>query len=122
MVYTRRSENHTANDFSCQPPDKPEYAAKGIKAVLMECGLYEDCLQGKCKKCTSDSCCGKRILELQPDFQQQKSLVQEVIEEAGHLCILLLKFHCELNLKSLSFSGAPSRNIFTTTVITHLTP
>jgi len=34
---------------------------------------------------------------LQPDFQQQKSLVQEVIEAAGHLCILLPKFHCELN-------------------------
>jgi hypothetical protein len=39
----------------------------------------------------------KRILELQPDFQQQKSLVQEVIEEARHLCIFLPKFHCELN-------------------------
>jgi hypothetical protein len=25
------------------------------------------------------------------------SLVQEVIEKAGHLCIFLLKFHCELN-------------------------
>jgi hypothetical protein len=34
---------------------------------------------------------------LQPDFKEQKSLVQEVIEAAGHLCIFLLKFHCELN-------------------------
>ena len=24
-------------------------------------------------------------------------MVQEVIEVAGHLCIFLLKFHCELN-------------------------
>ena len=70
---------------------------KGIKAILTEHGLYEGCLWGKCKKCTSDSCCGKCILELQPDFQQQKSLVQEMIEAAGHLCILLPKFHCELN-------------------------
>src|SRR5277367_5156603 len=38
-----------------------------------------------------------QILQLQPDFQEQKSLVQEVIETAGHLCIFLLKFHCELN-------------------------
>jgi len=26
-----------------------------------------------------------------------KSLVQEVIEAAGHICIFLPKFHCELN-------------------------
>jgi hypothetical protein len=82
--------------FPANHPTNPNMA-KGIKAVLMERGLYEDHLRGKCKKCTLDSCCGKRILELQPDFQQQKSLVQEVIEEAGHLCILLPKFHCELN-------------------------
>jgi hypothetical protein len=82
--------------FPANHPTNPNMA-KGIKAVLMEHGLYEDHLRDKCKKCTSDSCCGKRILELQPDFQQQKSLMQEVIEEAGHLCILLPKFHCELN-------------------------
>jgi hypothetical protein len=28
---------------------------------------------------------------------EQKSLVQEVIEAASHLCIVLPKFHCELN-------------------------
>jgi hypothetical protein len=27
----------------------------------------------------------------------QKSLVQEVIESAGHFCLFLPKFHCELN-------------------------
>lgn len=27
----------------------------------------------------------------------QQSLVQEVIEDLGHLCIILPKFHCELN-------------------------
>ena len=39
----------------------------------------------------------ERIMENQPDFLEQRSLVQEVIEEAGHLCIVLPKFHCELN-------------------------
>ena len=34
---------------------------------------------------------------MQLDFQGQCSLVQEVIEAAGHFCIFLLKFHCELN-------------------------
>ncbi|KIK92496.1 hypothetical protein PAXRUDRAFT_792738, partial [Paxillus rubicundulus Ve08.2h10] len=37
------------------------------------------------------------ILELQPDFKVQKFLIQEVIKNAGHLCIFLPKFHCELN-------------------------
>ena len=45
----------------------------------------------------SDSCCNVHILEMQPIFVEQKSLVQEVIKEAGHLCIVLPKSHCELN-------------------------
>ncbi|KAF8237159.1 hypothetical protein L208DRAFT_1248943 [Tricholoma matsutake] len=57
--------------------------AKGIKACE--------------KKCESNACCNKWILELQPDFTEQKSLVQETIEAAGHLCLFLPKFHCELN-------------------------
>ena len=54
----------------------------------------------KCpKKCSVGSvgCCVQQILELQPDFKEQCSLVQEVIEEAGHLCLFLPKFHCKLN-------------------------
>jgi len=84
------------------PPDHPDRAnePKGIKVILMERGLYQSHLRGKCpSRCEPDAaaCCNKRILELQPDFQDQKSLVQETIEEAGHLCIFLPKFHCELN-------------------------
>lgn len=85
------------------PSNHPTYPnkAKGIKAVLTEWGLCPvSRTRGKCEsKCDPDttSCCLKRILERQPDFQQQKSLVQEVIEAAGHLCIFLPKFHCELN-------------------------
>jgi hypothetical protein len=73
---------------------------KGIKAVLTEHGLHQNGLRGKCKsKCETDTtaCCHKQILELQADFMEQKSLVQEVIEAAGHLCLFLPKFHCELN-------------------------
>ena len=44
-----------------------------------------------------EDCCNKWILEYQPDFQGQKSLVQETILALGHLCLVLLKFHCELN-------------------------
>ncbi|KAK7042832.1 hypothetical protein R3P38DRAFT_3449566, partial [Favolaschia claudopus] len=79
-----------------QYPNEP----KGMKYVLAERGFNVKNLRGKCKnKCEVGAvmCCCKRLLELQPDFLEQKSLVQEVIEEAGHLCIFLPKFHCELN-------------------------
>ena len=82
------------------PSDHPQTpnVAKGIKAVLEEHELWQKNLWGKCSgKHESDSCCNAHILEMQPDFLEQKSLVQEVIEEAGHLCIVLPKFHCELN-------------------------
>lgn len=82
------------------PPDHPEFPdqLKGIKGILQEHNLWKHKLRGKCKKCEPDTTdfCGKRILEWQPDFKAQKSLVQEVIEKAGHLCIFL-PIHCELN-------------------------
>ncbi|KAF8810712.1 hypothetical protein BYT27DRAFT_7091299 [Phlegmacium glaucopus] len=60
--------------------------------------------------CTSDiiRCCAKRILKNEPDFKAQHSLIQEVIEAAGHLCIFLPKFHCELNFIEF-FWGAVKR-------------
>ena len=87
-------------------PDQP----KGIRHVLLEHGFNVQDLRGKCKRCDPDAetCCCKRILELQPDFQEQRSLVQEVIEKAGHLSIFLPKFHCELNFIEF-FWGAVKR-------------
>ena len=76
---------------------------KGIKLVLTERGLWpKKGLHLECKpKCASGSgpadCCARNLLQSRPDFQEQKSRVQEIIEEAGHLCIFLLKYHCELN-------------------------
>ena len=52
--------------------------------------------------------CATRTLSLQPNFLEQKSLVQETIEELGHLCIFLPKFHCELNFIEF-FWGAVKR-------------
>jgi hypothetical protein len=79
------------------PADHPSFCnqLKGIKNVLLEHGFNVQDLRGKCKKCdpVSEICCCKHILELQPDFQEQQSLVQEVIEKAGHLSIFLPKFH-----------------------------
>ena len=83
------------------PPDHPDFPGlpKGMKQVLIERGLWQNKLHMQCKICPDErtACCVKQILGLQPDFKGQRSLVQEVIEAAGHFCIILPKFHCELN-------------------------
>ena len=82
-----------------------------MKEVLIERGLWRARLHMACKDgCDVDAtaCCATRILKRQPDFQAQKSLVQKVIETAGHFCIFLLKFHCELNFIEF-FWGAVKR-------------
>jgi hypothetical protein len=42
-------------------------------------------------------CCMQRVLSLQQDFRDEKPLLQLIIEKAGHKCLFLPKFHCELN-------------------------
>jgi hypothetical protein len=88
-------------------PDLP----KGMRHVLKERGIITTGLRGKCKSACdpeATACCCRRILENQPDFKAQQSLVQEIIEAAGHLCIFLPKFHCELNFIEF-FWGAVKR-------------
>jgi len=43
------------------------------------------------------ACCALRILEAEPDFLAQKSLLETVINEAGHAAVFYPKIHCELN-------------------------
>jgi hypothetical protein len=76
---------------------------KGIQHSLMERGLWSPevkKLKLKCKKeeeHIGDSCCKTRLLSRQPDFLRQKPAVVEYLESRGHLCLLLPKYHCELN-------------------------
>jgi hypothetical protein len=93
----------------CFPTNHPEFPGqpKRMYHALTEQGLWKNGLVMQCKKSKDGSggkfkpgatnCCAKCILDLWPDFQEQKSLVQEVIKAAGHLCIFLPKFHCKLN-------------------------
>jgi len=48
---------------------------------------------------TSDDrwCCMQRVLSLQEDFQVERPLIQSLIEDSGHICLFLPRFHCELN-------------------------
>ena len=45
----------------------------------------------------NDNCCMACLLSKQEDFTNQISMLETVIQEAGHKCIFLPKFHCELN-------------------------
>jgi hypothetical protein len=45
----------------------------------------------------SATCCMRKMLANQQDFKDEKPLIQAIIEEAGHKCWFLPKFHCELN-------------------------
>lgn len=45
----------------------------------------------------SRTCCMQHVLSPQPDFVAEKPLLQVIIEKAGHKCLFLPKFHCELN-------------------------
>ena len=65
---------------------------------------------------TSDGlpCCWFNVLQHQANFQNKKPLLKVIIEEAGHICLFLPKFHCELNSMELFWSlikqGKPQPN------------
>jgi hypothetical protein len=45
----------------------------------------------------SNLCCVTRALSQQQDFLDEKPVIQRYIEEQGHICLFLPKFHCELD-------------------------
>ena len=61
---------------------------KGVRQILWERGLWRDDLRLES---------ARDLLDAQPDFREAKSALQEMIEDRGHRCIFLPKFHCELN-------------------------
>ena len=58
--------------------------------------------------CPAD-CCMQWLLLLQDDFKNEKPLLQLIIEGAGHTCLFLPKFHCELNPIELVWGQAKHR-------------
>jgi hypothetical protein len=52
----------------------------------------------------NNSCCWAKIMSLQSDFVNERPLLQATIEEAGHVCLFLPKFHCKLNPIELFWS------------------
>jgi hypothetical protein len=79
----------------------PDGKPKGLKRVLEERGFDVSSLKAKCSPvCSVEStnCCMARLLSQQDDFKNQESMLEALIRKAGHECIFLPKFHCELNL------------------------
>jgi hypothetical protein len=58
---------------------------------------------------TNGMCCMLRCMSLQDDFLAEKPLLQTVIENAGHVCLFLPKYHCELNPIELYWAFAKRR-------------
>ena len=88
------------NDYSVeQLRERP----KGIKQVLVERNLWPTKkIRLMCEKCSEKcadelDCCAQRIMSLQPDFLEQRSLLEEAVIGAGHIFERYPKFHCECN-------------------------
>lgn len=78
----------------------PNGEAKGLQRVLEERGFDVKYLHAKCSPVCpmeSQNCCMARLLSQQDDFKNQPSMIETLIKTAGHECIFLPKFHCELN-------------------------
>lgn len=99
----------------CFSSTHPQHAnqPKGAKAILLERGVWRDGMTLSCKTkknqgpgkesertgCATDKteCCAQSVLAAQPDFQEQKSVIQELLESRGHFVLFYPKFHCECN-------------------------
>ena len=78
----------------------PDGKPKGLEHVLIECGFDVHKMHAKCALvCPFENadCCMAHLLSKQDDFINQESMFETLIKKAGHNCIFLPKFHCELN-------------------------
>jgi len=75
---------------------------KGLMTVLKECGFYtQKLMHAKCSlvcPMESQNCCMACVLSQQDNVKSQSLMLETLIKEAGHECLFLPKFHCELNM------------------------
>jgi hypothetical protein len=98
------------------PDDHPSMPGwfKGMEHIIQERGLWpEGGLHAQCPnfRCPPGrtNCCCRRLLFSQPDFINQKSQLQELVESRGHLCDFYPKYHCELNFIEQYWGAAKLR-------------
>jgi hypothetical protein len=98
------------------PDDHPAMPCwfKGMEVIIHERGLWPEaglrsqCPDFRCPPGHTDCCC-RRVLFSQPDFSNQRSQLQELIESCGHLCDYYPKYHCELNFIKQYWGAAKLR-------------
>ncbi|KAJ7589230.1 hypothetical protein C8J56DRAFT_1048857 [Mycena floridula] len=98
------------------PDDHAEFPGwfKGMEQIICKRGLWlsgglnAQCEGFKCEAGKTDCCCC-RLLFNQPDFVNQKSCLQELVERRGHICDFYPKYHCELNFIKQYWGAAKYR-------------
>ena len=103
---------------TCQKSQKKKDAERRIaraEAMGQEETLNdEDCQDAalNAEELTDEWCCMIRVLSLQQDFVDEKPQIQHLLENRGHKCIFLPKFHCELNPIEFVWGYAKYRESF----------
>jgi hypothetical protein len=92
------------NERVMQPMQTGKGAAKGLYTILRERGLLpingtirRQCKAAPCVTMPPFTCCAVTLLSTQPDFVEQKTMLEEVFENTPHQLDLLPKFHPEFN-------------------------
>lgn len=103
--------------MSQEARDKAAKAAKARDQEIEGSGVEALADRYECDEEASDldrpnNCCMQRMLSLQDDFKNEKPLLQLVIEKAGHKCLFLPKFHCELNPIEMVWGQLKRRKLF----------
>jgi hypothetical protein len=111
---------HFAGKVQKMTTEKGE--AKGLEQTLKERGFNVEKMRAKCKPTCpfeNEQCCMACLLSRQDDFVNQVSMLEELVTAAGHLCLFLPKFHCELNPIEMASCQFPSLQIACGLTIQH---
>lgn len=96
--HNRAGEKITATCKQCEIDKSRKMAAlRANEGLAADENDNEDSGNDSDTEFDRDECCLTRMLSRQADFKAQKSMLEQVITEAGHVCLFLPKFHCELN-------------------------
>lgn len=81
----------------CQPFMRNGIGRRGAEAICRERNLFYEGMT-LAQMIT--------VLSNQPDFLNQKTIVEEVIQDAGHHVLFIPKYHCELNFIEMNWAKA----------------
>ena len=99
--------------FADDHPSMPSWF-KGMEQIIVKRGLWPEgglpahCHKFKCPPSHVDCCC-QCVLFIQPDFTDQRSQLQELIEKCCHLCDFYPNYHCKRNFIKQYWGAAKAR-------------